>query len=360
VGCDLLCFLDCYFMYHKIAIKEEDQEKTAFITPFVLYCYMTMSFGLNNASATYQRAIQACFKRQLNKNVEAYMDDVVVKTRNSSTLIADLEETFASLREYRWKLNPNKCVFGVPLGKLLGFIISHRGIETNPEKISAITSMKAPTCIRDVQKLTGCMAALNRFISKLGEQGLPFFKLLKHQEKFVWTPEADQALDQLKDFLSKPPVLTAPRKVEQLLLYLAATTHVVERQEDGHAYPVQRPVYFVNEVLLESMARYQPVLKLLYVVLISLRKLRHYFQEYLISVVTDYPLGDILQNQDATGRISKWAVELGTLNIDFKPRTTIKSQALVDFIAEWRENQLPIPTERPEHWVMYFDGSLNL
>jgi hypothetical protein len=89
------------------------------------------------------------------------VDDVVVKTRNSGTLIADLEETFASLREYRGKLNPNKCVFGVPSGKLLSFIISHRGIEANPEKISSITNMRAPTRIKDVQKLTGCMAALN-------------------------------------------------------------------------------------------------------------------------------------------------------------------------------------------------------
>jgi hypothetical protein len=226
--------------------------------------------------------------------------------------------------------------------------------------------MKAPTCIKDVQKLTGCMAALNRFISKLGERGLPFFKLLKHLEKFVWTPEVDQALAQLKDFLSKPPVLTAPRKGEQLLLYLAATTHVVsiaiivERQEDGHAYQVQRPVYIVSKVLSESKACYQPVQKLLYAVLITSRKLRHYFQKYSISVVTDYPLGDILRNQDATGRISKWAVELGTLNIDFKPRTAIKPQALVDFMAEWRENQQTTPTEHPEHWVMYFDDSLNL
>jgi hypothetical protein len=281
-------------------------------------------------------------------------------------LITDLEETFASLREYRWKLNPNKCVFGILSGKLLGFIISHRGIEANPEKITAITNMRAPNCIKNVQKLTECMVAFNRFISKLGERGLPFFKLLKHQEKFVWTTEADQALAQLKDFLSKPPVLTTPRKKEQLLLYLAATTHVVssaivvERQEDSHAYPIQRPVYFVSEVLSKSKARYQPVQKLLYAMLITLRKLRHYFQEYSVSVITDYPLGDILRNQDATGRISKWAVELGALNIDFKPCATIKSQALVDFMAEWRENQLPTPTERQEHWVMYFDGSLKL
>jgi hypothetical protein len=133
-GCDLLCFLNYYSGYNQIAIKEEDQEKTTFITLFGVYCYTTMSFGLKNAGATYQRAIQKCIKRQLNKNVEAYVDDVVVKTRNSSTLIDDLEETFASLREFHWKLNPNKCVFGVPSGKLLGFIISHRGIEANPRR----------------------------------------------------------------------------------------------------------------------------------------------------------------------------------------------------------------------------------
>jgi hypothetical protein len=142
-GCNLLYFLDCYSGYHQIAIKEEDQEKTAFITPFGAYCYTTMSFGLKNAGATYQRAIQVCFEKQLNNNVEAYVDDMVVKTWNFDTLITDLEETFASLREYQWKLNPNKCVFGAPSKKLLGFIISHRGIEANPEKISTITNMES-------------------------------------------------------------------------------------------------------------------------------------------------------------------------------------------------------------------------
>jgi hypothetical protein len=183
-GCVLLYFLNCYSGYHQIALKEDDQIKTAFITPYGIDAYKTISFGLKNAGATYQRAIQMCFANQLHQNIEAYMDNMVIKTRNPDDLIADLEETFSSLRRFWWKLNPTKCVFRVPSGKLLGFIISNRGIEANPLKITAITDMGAPATIKDVQKLTGCMAALNRFISQLGERGLPFFKLLKCQDKF--------------------------------------------------------------------------------------------------------------------------------------------------------------------------------
>jgi hypothetical protein len=142
---------------------------------------------------------------------------------------------------------------------------------------------------------------------------------------------------------------------EDLLLYIAATTHVVnsaivvERSEKGHAFGVQRPMYFVSKVLSESRVRYPVVKKLLYAILITSRKLRHYFDEFKITMITDFPLADILHNQDATGRISKWAVELGALSIDFKLCTTIKSQALVDFMAEWIENQIPTPVDKPDH-----------
>ena len=125
--------------------------------------------------------------------------------------------------------------------------------------------MDAPATIKDIQKLTGCMAALNRFLSRLGERGLPFFKLLKRQDKFEWTTEAAEALESLKHHLQSPPILTAPLPDEELLLYIAATTHVVstvivvERPEEGHAYGVQRPVYFISKVLSESKVRYPSI-----------------------------------------------------------------------------------------------------
>ena len=143
------------------------------------------------------------FVSESQHNVEAYVDDVVVKTKTQDQFITDLEETFNSLRKFCWKLNPTKCVFGVPSGKLLGFIVSNRGIEANPEKINTIMAMDAPATIKDVQKLAGCMAALNRFLSRFGERGLPFFKLLKRQEKFEWTIEAAEALENLKHHLHR-------------------------------------------------------------------------------------------------------------------------------------------------------------
>jgi hypothetical protein len=209
-----------------------------------------------------------------------------------------LHLVFNSLRRYRRKLNPEKCVFRVLAGKLLGFIVSHQGIEANPEKIKAIMRMEAPRSQKKVQRLTGCMASLRRFISRMGEKGMPFYKLLKKVDKFQWTTEAQEALEALKKFLTTPPVLKPPRRAtpnqwaEDLLLYISYTTHVVrtalvvERAEEGHAYLVQHPVYFISEVLGPANIKYPQVQKLLYTVLLTARKLRHYFDDQKVMVVT--------------------------------------------------------------------------
>ncbi len=170
-GCELLSFLDAYSGYHQINMAKEDEEKTAFITPFGVFCYVKMPFGLITAGNTSQRTVQGALNDQLGNNVEPYVDDIVVKTMTSDSLIDDLWETFDNLRRYRLMLNPKKCTFGVPPGKLLGFLVSGRGIEANPEKIKAIKNIKSPTRLKDVQKLTGCMAALSIFVARLGERG---------------------------------------------------------------------------------------------------------------------------------------------------------------------------------------------
>jgi hypothetical protein len=208
--------------------------------------------------------------------------------------------------------------------------------------------MEAPRLQKKVQRLTGCMAALSRFISRLGEKGLPFYKLLKKVDNFQWTIEAQEALEALKKFLTMPPVLkpscraTPNQPAEDLLLYISYTTHVVStalvvERVEGHTYPVQYLVYFISEVLGPSKKKYPQVQKLLYVVLLTARKLCHYFDDHKVIVVTEFPIGDILHNKEAIGRIAKWACELGAHDIEFRPHTAVKTQALVDFVSEWTE-----------------------
>ena len=164
-------------------MKEFDQAATTF-TPYEPFCFNTMPFGLKNAGATYQRMIQTCLERQIGKKIEAYVDDVVIKIRHVESLIDDLCLTFDNLRTYDIKLNPEKCVFDVPAGKLLGFIVSNRGIEANPAKIRALSQLATPTDHKQVQKLAGCVAALSRFISRLGEKALPLYRLLRCTDHF--------------------------------------------------------------------------------------------------------------------------------------------------------------------------------
>jgi hypothetical protein len=173
----------------------------------------------------------------------------MVKTKRGSTLVEDLTLVFDKLRATRTKLNLDKCVFGVSTGKLLGFLVSHRGIEANPEKIKAIEVMRPPARIKDVQKLMGSLAALSHFISRLAERALPFFKLLRKSGPFSWTKEAEQVFQELKQHLVSLPILVAPEPRESLYLYIAAATEavsmvlVVERtaQEDHVAQEGQEP-----------------------------------------------------------------------------------------------------------------------
>src|SRR3954469_19678866 len=178
------------------------------------------------------------------------------------------------------KLNPEKCTFGVPAGKLLGFLVSSRGIEANPTKIRAIERMELPKTLNDVQKFTGCLASLSRFVSQLREKALPLYQLMRKSDKFTWTQQADSAFHELKKMLATTPILASPLSKEPMLLYVAATNRVVsdvivvERLEDGKS--VQTPVYYLSEVLYTSKQNYPHYQT--YGVYTAAKKLKHYFQ----------------------------------------------------------------------------------
>ena len=225
VGHKLLTFMDAFSGYNKIKMAEEDQEKTTFITSQGLYCYRVMPFGLKNARATYQRLVNKMFNKQIRRNMEVYVKDMLVKSKEELAHLDDLKEMFAILKQYQMKLNPSKCAFGVVSGKFLGFMVSQRGIEANPKKEKAILDMMSPKTVKEVQKLTGRIATLNRFVSRATDKFLPFFKTLK--QAFAWIDECETAFQELKRYLNNSPLLSPSKEGENLYLYLAVSATAV-------------------------------------------------------------------------------------------------------------------------------------
>jgi hypothetical protein len=188
-GCEIMALLDYFLGYHQVWLREEDQDKTSFITPFSTYCYLRMPEGLKNAGSTFCRMTKVILKEQLERNVFAYVDDIVGVSRKTETQLQDLAETFASMQRAQVKLNLEKFVFGDSRGKVLGCLVLVKGIEANPDKIKAIVCMKPLKSRKEVQKLTGKIAALNQFMAKIAEQSLPFFKVLRGSSAFKWGSE---------------------------------------------------------------------------------------------------------------------------------------------------------------------------
>ncbi|XP_068462251.1 uncharacterized protein [Phaseolus vulgaris] len=312
-GCKLLSFLDAFSGYNQIKMHPIDEEKTAFMTEKSCYCYKVMPFGLKNAGATYQRLMDKVLAPMLERNVQAYVDDMVVTPLEKNQHIADLDELFVTIAKYKLKLNPEKCIFGMEPGKFLGFLLTERGIEANPDKCVAILAMRSPATVMEVQQLTGRMVALSRFVSASGERGHPYFQCLKRNNRFVWTNECEEAFVKLKEYLASPPVLCKPQMGAPLRLYFAVTEKALSAVLVQDQDQIQKPVYFVSKVLKKPYV---------------------------------------------AGRMVKWAVELLEFDIKYEPRGPIKGQIFADFVVELSSETVQNAGDG-FRWVLSMDGSSN-
>ena len=315
-----------------------DQEKISFVTVQGTYCYRVMSFVLKNTGATYQRLVNRMIQKQIDTTMEVYIDDMLVKSTTAELHIAHLSEAFQILRNYNMKLNPAKCAFGVSAGKFLGFIVNHRGIEANLDKIKVVLDMPSPSGINEVQRLTGRIATLSRFVSRASEKCQPFFQVLK--KAFQWDTKYEEAFSALKTYLSSPPILVSPIEGELLTLYLAVsdflTSAVLVRDKER----VQHPVYYCSRALRRAEERYPRMEKLILVLVTVARKLCPYFQAHTIELPTEYPMKQVLHKPEVSGRLMKWAIELSEFDIRYKPKIAVKGQVLADFVMEFTSAEL--------------------
>ncbi|RVX00888.1 Transposon Ty3-I Gag-Pol polyprotein [Vitis vinifera] len=329
-GHSMLSFMDGFSGYSQILMAPEDMEKTSFITEWGTYCYRVMPFGLKNAGATYQRAATTLFHDMMHRDVEVYVDDMIVKSRDRSDHLAALERFFERIRQFRLRLNPKKCTFGVTSGKLLGYMVSERGIEVDPDKIRAILDMPAPRTEREVRGFLGRLQYISRFIARLTDICEPIFRLLRKSQPTVWDDQCQRAFERIREYLLSPPVLAPPTPGRPLLLYLSVSDvalgcMLAQLDDSGK----DRAIYYLSKRMLDYETR--PAL---------------------------------------VGRLMRWLVLLTEFDIHYVTQKSIRGSIVADHLAS-----LPVSDARaidddfPDEdvaavtslsgWRMYFDGAAN-
>uniref|UniRef100_A0A2N9GX05 Integrase catalytic domain-containing protein n=1 Tax=Fagus sylvatica TaxID=28930 RepID=A0A2N9GX05_FAGSY len=372
-GHAMFSFMDGFSGYNQIRMSTRDAEKTAFRTPIGNFYYTVMPFGLKNAGATYQRTMTAMFHDMMHKEIEDYVDDIVVKSKKREDHLGILRKVFDRCRLYKLKMNPLKCAFGVSAGKFLGFLVHNRGIDVDPAKASAVATMKAPTSHKELKSFLGRLSYIRRFIPGLAAVTAVFAPLMKKGVPFIWSTACQQAFEKIQQIMTKLPTVCAPVPGRPLRLYLASNSEaigglVAQEDEEG----TERPIYYVSRALKDAETRYSGAERACLALIYASQRLRHYFLAHKIQLITkSHPIRSLLHRPVLSGRLAQWLLQLSQYEITTETPTAIKSQAIADLLAQFPgEDSSSISHEVPGEigealladladstWTLKFDGS---
>ncbi|KAA3458454.1 gag/pol polyprotein [Gossypium australe] len=359
----------------KIKMHPEDMAKTTFITLWGTFCYKVMPFGLKNAGATYQRAMVALFHDMMHKEIEVYVDDMIAKSRTEKEHVEVLKKLFLRLRRFQLKLNPTKCTFGARSGKLLGFVVSEKGIEVDSDKVKAIQDLPPPRTQKEVRGFLGRPNYIARFISQLTEKCDPIFRLLKKHNQGIWNEECQRAFDKVKQYLSTAPVLSLPNPDRPLILYLSVFDNSMgcvlgQHDESGRK---EKAIYYLSKKFTECEMRYSSIEKLCCALIWATRRLRQYMLYHTTWLISKLdPLKYMMESTALNGRMARWQILLSEFDIVYVNQKAIKGSVIVEFLASRAsEDYEPLSFEFPNEELMYvantkeipwklnFDGASN-
>ncbi|XP_050242111.1 uncharacterized protein LOC126691074 [Quercus robur] len=357
-------FMDGYSGYNQILMDPADAPKIAFRTPFGNYFYRVMPFRLKNEGATYQRTMTLIFGDMLHKQVEDYVDDLVVKAKNPFEHLVHLRQVFERCGEHNLRMNPSKCAFRVSSGKFLGFLVHHRGIDLDPTKGEAITTLSPPTNLKELRSFVGKVYYLRRFITSLAEILKPLMEQTKKGVTFVWCDQCQKSFKKIQIILADPHTMVAPIPGKPLLLYIANTEQslgaLLAQEHEG----VEKPVYYISKLIKGPKLRYSTAEKVYLSLAFAVTKFNHYFLGHRVQLVAkSNPVKYLFTRPQLLGRMVQWAILTSCLNIECIRPTAIKGQAVADLLANFPRTSDSSPplqevmvTEEQE-WSMYFDGS---
>ena len=350
-------FMDGFSGYNQIRMSPEDREKTSFITPWGTFCYKVMPFGVINAGATYQRGMTTLFHDMIHKEIEVYVDDMIVKSSDEEQHVVYLKKMFERLRKYKLRLNPNKCTFGVRSGKLLGFIVSQRGIEVDPDKVRAIREMPAPQTEKQVRGFLGRLNYISRFISHMTTTCGPIFKLLRKNQPVVWNDECQEAFDSIKEYLLEPPILVPPVEGRPLIMYLSVLDDSVgcvlgQQDETGKK---EHAIYYLSKKFTDCETRYTMLEKTCCALAWAAKRLRHYMVNHTTWLISRMdPIKYIFEKPAVTGKIARWQMLLSEYDIVYKAQKAIKGSVLAEHLAcQPLDDYQPIKFDFPDEEIMY-------